>query len=140
MYTGGEIRELAAIGQPSIGIVTAVQPVHLSRIGSLDAIEDAKAELVEALPTADDGGVAILNADDPRVRRMGPRTRARVRTYGFAPDADVRADEVVSTRVRGHAVPPRDTGGRPRRLDPRARPARGPQRPGGRRRPGSPPA
>ena len=50
MYTGGEIRELAAIGQPSIGIVTAVQPVHLSRIGSLDAIEDAKAELVEALP------------------------------------------------------------------------------------------
>ena len=31
MYTGGEIRELAAIGRPSIGIVTAVQPVHLSR-------------------------------------------------------------------------------------------------------------
>ena len=101
MYTGGEIRELAAIGQPSIGIVTAVQPVHLSRIGSLDAIEDAKAELVEALPAADRGGVAILNADDPRVRRMGPRTRARVRTYGFAPDADVRADEVVSLGFEG---------------------------------------
>ena len=101
MYTGGEIRELAAIGQPSIGIVTAVQPVHLSRIGSLDAIEDAKAELVEALPTADHGGVAILNADDPRVRRMGPRTRARVCTYGFATDADVRADEVVSLGFEG---------------------------------------
>jgi UDP-N-acetylmuramoyl-tripeptide--D-alanyl-D-alanine ligase len=101
MYTGGEIRELAAIGQPSIGIVTAVQPVHLSRIGSLDAIEDAKAELVEALPTVDHGGVAILNADDPRVRRMGPRTRARVCTYGFATDADVRADEVVSLGFEG---------------------------------------
>jgi UDP-N-acetylmuramoyl-tripeptide--D-alanyl-D-alanine ligase len=101
MYTGGEIRELAAIGQPSIGIVTAVQPVHLSRIGSLDAIEDAKAELVEALPAAGGGGVAILNADDPRVRRMGPRTRARVCTYGFAPDADVRADEVASLGFEG---------------------------------------
>ena len=71
MYVGGEIRELAAIGLPEIGIVTAVQPVHLSRIGSLDAIEDAKAELVEALPPAADGGLAILNADDERVRRDG---------------------------------------------------------------------
>ena len=71
MYVGGEIRDLAAIGRPSIGVVTAVQPVHLSRIGSLDAIEDAKAELVEALPAAADGGVAILNADDERVRADG---------------------------------------------------------------------
>ena len=85
MYVGGEIRDLAAIGRPSIGIVTAVQPVHLSRIGSIEAIEDAKAELVEALPAAADGGVAILNADDERVARMAARTRARVVTYGFAP-------------------------------------------------------
>jgi UDP-N-acetylmuramoyl-tripeptide--D-alanyl-D-alanine ligase len=101
MYVGGEIRELAAIGRPSIGIVTAVQPVHLSRIGSIEAIEDAKAELVEALPAAADGGVAILNADDDRVRRMASRTRARVATYGFAADADVRADDVVSRGLDG---------------------------------------
>jgi len=101
MYVGGEIRELAAIGGPSIGIVTAVQPVHLSRIGSLDAIEAAKAELVEALPPAVDGGVAILNADDPRVRRMAGRTRAQVVAYGFASDADVRADEIQSAGLAG---------------------------------------
>jgi UDP-N-acetylmuramoyl-tripeptide--D-alanyl-D-alanine ligase len=101
MYVGGEVRDLAAIGRPSIGIVTAVQPVHLSRIGSLDAIEDAKAELVEALPPAGDGGVAILNADDERVRRMAARTAARVMTYGFSPDADVRAEEVVSLGLEG---------------------------------------
>ena len=101
MYVGGEIRELAAIGRPSIGIVTAVQPVHLSRIGSLQAIEDAKAELVEALPAAVDGGVAILNADDPRVLRMASRTRARATTYGFSADADVRADDVVSRGFDG---------------------------------------
>ena len=80
MYTGGEIRELAAIGQPSIGIVTAVQPVHLSRIGTLDAIEDAKAELVEALPAAADGGIAILNADDPARPPYG-LAHARARDY-----------------------------------------------------------
>lgn len=101
MYVGGEIRDLAAIGRPSIGVVTAVQGVHLSRIGSLDAIEAAKAELVEALPAATSGGVAILNADDPRVRRMAARTRARVRTYGFALDADVRADDVASAGLDG---------------------------------------
>ena len=101
MYTGGEIRDLAAIGLPSIGIVTAIQPVHLSRIGSVEAIVDAKAELLEALPGAADGGVAILNADDPRVRAMAPRTRARVVSYGFAPDADVRATDVASGGFEG---------------------------------------
>ena len=48
MYVGGEIADLARIARPSIGIVTAVQPVHLSRIGSLDAVEQAKGELLEA--------------------------------------------------------------------------------------------
>ena len=80
MYTGGEIRDLAVIGQPRIGIVTAVQPVHLSRIGSIQAIEDAKAELVEALPPAADGGVAITPIDTLRAattwaRSSSARTR-----------------------------------------------------------------
>jgi UDP-N-acetylmuramoyl-tripeptide--D-alanyl-D-alanine ligase len=103
MYVGGEIRELAAIGRPSIGIVTAVQPVHLSRIGSIEAIADAKAELVEALPAASEGGVAILNADDRRVTAFDGRTRARVTRYGFAEDADVRADNVRSLGLDGMA-------------------------------------
>lgn len=101
MYAGGEIRDLAAIGRPLIGIVTAVQPVHLSRLGSLDAIENAKAELVEALPDADDGGIAILNADDRRVARMAGRTAAAVVTYGFAPAADVTATAVESAGFGG---------------------------------------
>jgi UDP-N-acetylmuramoyl-tripeptide--D-alanyl-D-alanine ligase len=101
MYAGGEIRDLAAIARPSIGVVTAVQPVHLSRLGTIEAIEDAKAELVEALPAAADGGVAVLNADDWRVRRMAQRTRARAMTYGFADDADVRAAAVESRGFDG---------------------------------------
>lgn len=100
MYVGGEIADLARIGRPEIGVVTAVQPVHLSRIGTIEAVERAKGELVEALPG---DGVAVLNADDERVRRMASRTRARVMTYGFASDADVRAESVVSRGADGMA-------------------------------------
>jgi UDP-N-acetylmuramoyl-tripeptide--D-alanyl-D-alanine ligase len=98
MYVGGEIAELARIGRPEIGVVTAVQPVHLSRIGTIEAVERAKGELVEALPP---DGVAVLNADDERVRRMADRTTARVITYGFAADAAVRADDVESAGADG---------------------------------------
>ncbi len=103
MYVGGEIADLARIAQPRIGVVTAVQEVHLSRIGSLDAIEAAKAELVEALPAASEGGVAILNADDPRVARMAGRTAAAIRTYGFDPAAAVTARAVRSLGFEGMA-------------------------------------
>jgi UDP-N-acetylmuramoyl-tripeptide--D-alanyl-D-alanine ligase len=98
MYSGGEIADLAAIGRPRIGVVTAVQPVHLSRIGTLEAIERAKGELLEALPG---DGRAILNADDARVRRMAARTAAPAVTYGFAADADVGADDVRSAGTDG---------------------------------------
>jgi UDP-N-acetylmuramoyl-tripeptide--D-alanyl-D-alanine ligase len=98
MYVGGEIADLAAIARPEIGVVTAVQPVHLSRIGTIEAVEKAKGELVEALPS---DGVAILNADDERVRRMAARTEARAVTYGFADDADVRAEAVESAGLDG---------------------------------------
>jgi UDP-N-acetylmuramoyl-tripeptide--D-alanyl-D-alanine ligase len=98
MYVGGEIAELARIARPSIGVVTAVQPVHLARIGSLRAIEAAKGELLEALPP---DGTAILNADDPIVRRMGSRSVARSTTYGLGPDADVGAETVESAGLAG---------------------------------------
>ena len=98
MYVGGEIADLAAIGRPSIGVVTAVQPVHLSRIGTLAAVEQAKGELLEALPP---DGRAILNADDPIVTRMDTRSVARALRYGFSETADVRADQVASVGLDG---------------------------------------
>ncbi|MFH1474934.1 MAG: UDP-N-acetylmuramoyl-tripeptide--D-alanyl-D-alanine ligase, partial [Chloroflexota bacterium] len=98
MYVGGEIATLAALGRPSVGIVTAVAPVHLERAGSLEAIADAKAELVEALPA---GGTAILNRDDPRVWAFRSRTRAAVVTYGLHPDADVTAEAVTARGRHG---------------------------------------
>ncbi len=98
MYVGGEISALARIARPRIGVVTAVLGVHLSRIGTVDAVERAKGELIEALPV---DGVAVLNADDERVLRMRSRTSARTMTYGFSPAADVSAGEVVSAGSDG---------------------------------------
>ena len=81
MYVTGDIRLLAALARPTIGVVTAVRPTHLRRAGSLDAIERGKRELVEALPGS---GTAVLNVDDPLVDRMrashaGARPGLRVR-------------------------------------------------------------
>ena len=89
-----EIRELAALTRPQIGVVTAINETHLAYLGSLEAIAAEKGRLVEALPAASEGGVAILNYDDPRVRAMASRTRAGVVTYGLAPDADLVAGAV----------------------------------------------
>jgi len=100
MYVGGEIAQLAAMALPKVGVVTAVHEVHLSHIGTIDAVERAKAELVEALPA---DGFAILNADDPRVARMRDRTSARTITYGFSSAADVRAVDIVSNGQDGMA-------------------------------------
>ena len=100
MYVGGEIAQLAAIAQPRIGVVTAVREVHLSRIGTIDAVERAKAELIEALPA---DGTAVLNADDPRVAGMGRLAAGRVLTYGFAPEADFRPEGVQANGLDGMA-------------------------------------
>ena len=98
MYVGGEIADLARLARPAVGVVTSVQGVHLSRIGTLDAVEAAKGELIEALPA---DGTAVLNADDLRVARMAGRTAARVVTYGLSPTADVTAESIRSAGLDG---------------------------------------
>jgi UDP-N-acetylmuramoyl-tripeptide--D-alanyl-D-alanine ligase len=91
----GHIRHLARIAPPRIAAVLNVGSAHLGEFGSREAIAQAKGELVEALPSAEDGGVAVLNADDPLVRAMAARTAARIVTVGEAPGSDLRADDVV---------------------------------------------
>ncbi|MEO8511038.1 MAG: UDP-N-acetylmuramoyl-tripeptide--D-alanyl-D-alanine ligase [Chloroflexota bacterium] len=98
MYTEGEIGRLAEIAEPEVGVVLAVHPTHLERAGSIEAIARAKAELPAALPP---DGLAVLNADDPRVAAMRNVTRATVRTVGIVGEADVRARDVVSRGLAG---------------------------------------
>lgn len=99
----GHIRHLTQIAPPRIGVVLNVGSAHLGEFGSQAAIAEAKGELVEALPPADQGGVAVLNADDPLVRAMAGRTSARVVTVGESAAADVRAEDVESDEL-GRAV------------------------------------
>ena len=100
MYVRGDIRSLADIAQPHIGVVTNVAEVHAERAGALADIAEAKRELVEALPPAPEG-IAVLNYDDPYVRSMAPHTRARVFSYGLAPEADLSADEITVLGLKG---------------------------------------
>ena len=83
----GEIARLCSIGRPAIGVVTAVAAAHTERVGGIEGVARAKAELVQALPQS---GFAILNADDERVREMRTLTQARVLTYGVHESADIR--------------------------------------------------
>jgi UDP-N-acetylmuramoyl-tripeptide--D-alanyl-D-alanine ligase len=88
----GHIAALCDIAPPRIGAVLNVGRAHAGEFGSLDAVAKAKGELPEALPA---GGVAVLNADDPRVLAMAARTAARVVTFGVqARAADVRAEDI----------------------------------------------
>lgn len=98
MYAQGEIALLCDIAQPVIGVVTIVGPVHMSRLGSLEAIVAAKRELVEALPSS---GIAVLNYDEPLVKGMAPFSKARVFSYGLDPEADLWADDIESMGLAG---------------------------------------
>ncbi|MFG2866443.1 UDP-N-acetylmuramoyl-tripeptide--D-alanyl-D-alanine ligase [Streptomyces sp. NPDC048338] len=93
----GHIRYLTGLTPPRIGLVLNVGTAHIGEFGGREQIAQAKGELVEALPPADQGGVAVLNADDPLVRAMASRTRARVTLFGESDEAAVRAENVRLT-------------------------------------------
>jgi UDP-N-acetylmuramoyl-tripeptide--D-alanyl-D-alanine ligase len=88
----GHIARLCRIAPPRIGVVLNVGSAHLGEFGSPEGTAQAKGELVEALPA---DGTAVLNADDPRVLGMAPRTVATVLTTGLGDDAAVRATAVT---------------------------------------------
>jgi UDP-N-acetylmuramoyl-tripeptide--D-alanyl-D-alanine ligase len=100
----GHIAYLCRVAPPRYGVVLNVGHAHAGEFGGLDQVARAKGELVEALPA---DGVAILNADDPRVLAMAARTQARVVTFTANPyartphvpqpsftAADIRLDEL----------------------------------------------
>ncbi|MFA3842950.1 UDP-N-acetylmuramoyl-tripeptide--D-alanyl-D-alanine ligase [Streptomyces aureus] len=96
----GDIAYLASLTPPQIGVVLNVGSAHVGEFGSREAIATAKGELVESLPPADQGGVAVLNADDELVAAMATRTTAAVVTYGTGESADIRATGINVTEGR----------------------------------------
>jgi UDP-N-acetylmuramoyl-tripeptide--D-alanyl-D-alanine ligase len=94
MNHAGEIRQLAAIASPQIGVVTNVGYAHAEAFDSIEAIAAAKRELIEMLPET---GIAVLNADDRLVLEFREVHRGRVLTYGCSPQADLRATDVETS-------------------------------------------
>ena len=86
----GHIEWLCSLGRPTIGVVTAVGAAHTELFGTVEAVAEAKGELVACL---DRTGVAVLNADQPLVAAMAERTEARVLSFGRT-GGDVRASGV----------------------------------------------
>ena len=98
MSHAGEIRALAKIANPDIGVVTNVAPVHLEFFDSLAGIARAKYELIESLPS---NGTAVLNADDEYVSQFGRDFKGRIIKYGTTTAADVSAENVQSKGAQG---------------------------------------
>jgi UDP-N-acetylmuramoyl-tripeptide--D-alanyl-D-alanine ligase len=93
----GEIRQLAEIAGPSVGVVTNVGRAHVEFFSSEEEVALAKRELIESLPR---DGVAVLNADDPRVVRFREVYPGKPVTFGFSQPADVRVEQVQNSPER----------------------------------------
>lgn len=96
----GEITHLCDVASPTIGVVTRVGQAHTARLGGIEGVAKAKAELVASLPTS---GTAVLNADDERVLAMSAIAPGAVVTYGQHGDVtptEVQLDAFGRTRFR----------------------------------------
>ena len=99
MSHAGELRQLAEIARPDVGVVTRVAPVHLEFFASLDKIAAAKRELIEGLAGRE--SVAVLNADDSRVSRFAEIAPGRILTFGLEGPADFRAESILDRGLNG---------------------------------------
>ena len=92
MNHAGEIRSLARIAKPLVGVVTNVGWAHTENFADgIEGVALAKRELIEELP---EDGIAILNADDPHVREFAKVHAGPSIGFGFSEDAEVRAEDV----------------------------------------------
>jgi UDP-N-acetylmuramoyl-tripeptide--D-alanyl-D-alanine ligase len=96
MSEKGEIAEMCRIAAPEVGVVTNIAPVHLESMGSVEAIAEAKNELVQSLPS---DGCLVYNADDPLVCAMAERFGGEQISFGTAEGASVRARHIELTRL-----------------------------------------
>lgn len=90
----GEIRELAELAQPKIGILTSIGPVHIETFKNIDNIMKTKYELIEELPT---DGVAIFNYDNEYIKKLADKTFKEKMLYGLEKNEnlDMYAEDII---------------------------------------------
>jgi UDP-N-acetylmuramoyl-tripeptide--D-alanyl-D-alanine ligase len=98
MNHAGEISTLVRIAEPDVRVWINVGEAHLGFFESLDAIADAKAEILEGARHSD---LLVANADDARITARMPAFAGRVTTFGIEHEADVRALAVVDRGIEG---------------------------------------
>ncbi|MCF6462497.1 UDP-N-acetylmuramoyl-tripeptide--D-alanyl-D-alanine ligase [Clostridium sp. Cult1] len=89
----GDIKELAKLTRPRIGVITSVGPTHLETFKNLDNIMKTKYELIEELPT---DGIAIFNYDNEHIKKLADKTFKEKILYGIGNNEqlDIYAEEV----------------------------------------------
>ncbi len=89
----GEIREVAQLAQPQIGVLTSIGPVHIETFKNIDNIMKTKYELIEELPT---DGIAVFNYDNEYIRKLADKTFKEKILYGMenVEDLDIYADNI----------------------------------------------
>ncbi len=87
----GEIRRLARICRPDIGVITNIGAAHLKDLGTIEGVAAAKGELLEEMGA---GATAVLNAEDPHCRRLGGSRPFPVLWFGLDRRADIRARSI----------------------------------------------
>ena len=98
MFRRGDIAELCDLVHPKIGVITAIGPMHLERLGSIEAIAAAKGELLDALPP---DGHFITNAEDPRCLELAARSSVPVTLFGVEHDDPRSASPALAPQASG---------------------------------------
>jgi len=99
MSAAGEIKRLADIAKPQIGVITNISQAHMIQLKTLKDIQAAKGELFQSL---NENSTAIVNADDPLVYELAEQLRAGVITFGIDNEADVRATDIRPSEDSGY--------------------------------------
>ena len=98
MSAAGEIKRLAEIAKPNIGVITNISAGHLDQLRTVKEVQAAKGELFDSLDKED---TAIVNADDPLVLELADSLRAKQITYGIERSADVQATDIQNQGSKG---------------------------------------
>lgn len=96
MNAKGEIKRLAEVARPDIGLITNVTSAHLEKLGSVEGVAHAKGELFEAMAGK---GITIVNDEDPWVKRLGTKFGGRTITFGMQNTSDIQFRHMESTNL-----------------------------------------